>query len=109
MCYRLSRTDGWAIDVLSLAGTVVRLVRLMTGKEVQQALRGVIAETHFEDPVCFRGFGSAAGKESCFVCAERGFNVPRVGGNNHAEFSAIEHCEVGSFARRRHQVRRIAK
>jgi hypothetical protein len=85
------------------------LDRLVTGKEVQQALRRVIAVTHLEDPVRLRGFGFAAGKESLFVREERGFNVTRVGGNGLAEFRAVVRCEVGSFARRRHQVRPIAK
>jgi hypothetical protein len=46
---------------------------LLTGKEIQQTLRRVIAETHLEYPVRLVGFGRTAGKESLFVREERGF------------------------------------
>ncbi len=79
-----------------------------SAEHVDQAMRCVVAEEILTELIRLRSGKCTAGKEVLFIGEERGFNVTGVGGDGPPEFSAVEHCEVGPFARRGHQVRRIA-
>src|ERR1700733_1646808 len=83
------------------------LFGLVAGEEIKQALGRVGAETHLENLFRLSGLGRATGKEILLVGEERGFNVTGVGGDGLAEFGAVVHREVGTFAGRDHQVRTI--
>jgi hypothetical protein len=102
--------DLSGLTLLGLHGGAGRfLCGLVAGEEVKQALRRVRAETHLEDPFRVRSLGRAARKEVLLIREERGFKVTGVGGDGLADLGAVEHCEVGSFAGRDHQVGRIAE
>jgi hypothetical protein len=117
---RASRLRSWSIvlgicrgsGMASRPSACTRVGGLLPSERNSTALASAVAPEPWREWRLLdrlRGFGRAAGKERLFVREKRRFNVIRVGGDGLAEFRAVVHCEVGSFARRRHQVRRIAK
>jgi hypothetical protein len=78
-------------------------------KKLSRALRRVVAEEHLLHPIRLRSFGGTARKKVFLIHKRRGFHVPPVPGDGLREFGAVVHCEIGSFARWRRQVRGIAQ
>ena len=75
-------------------------------------MRGVVAEVQGVDPVGLGGLGGlggAAREQSLLVRRERGLGVVRVRGEDLAEFGAVVLGEIGSLARRGHQVGGVAE
>ena len=74
------------------------LNRLVLRKEIQQALRRPVSETHLESFVRFISGRRNTGKKILLIRTERGFEVSRVIGDQFPEFSAVVHCQICAFS-----------
>src|ERR1700733_8276443 len=67
-------------------------------EEMDQSLRSVRGETHFEALRGFLGGRPAAGKHGRLVLRQCGLDVIAVPGDGQRQFGRVEHDEVGSLA-----------